>query len=177
MLAAILVSGACVGYLAFTFTAGIRFLGWEGVVWQRGAYDCGPAALQMIFSHFRIDSDYLELTRRLETASGGTSMLRLKRAAEARGLRCSGWRLSTRDLRDIPLPAILFMRRNHFVVLDSQTPAGALVIRDPARGRLLVTARRFASVWDGEALLFTRPGAGKPPDCRWFDQASVRGPR
>jgi len=89
-----------------------RFLGREGVVWQRDAYDCGAAALQMVLMHFRIAADYDRLSLRLEVNSGGTSMLRIKHAAESHGLRCQGWRLTIRDLSDIPRPAILFLRRN-----------------------------------------------------------------
>ena len=148
--------------------SGIVFIGGEGVVRQQHSYDCGAAALQMVFTHFHISSRYGELLHQLETDAGGASMLELKRAAEARGLLCSGWRLRTRDLPEIPFPAILFMRRNHFVVLDSYRRAGAAFIRDPARGRLQITTKKLESMWGGETLLFHQPGDGPAGVERWF---------
>jgi ATP-binding cassette subfamily B protein RaxB len=147
---------------------GISILGGEGVVWQKDSSDCGAASLQMVFSHFKMASDYEDLARVLGVNPEGTSMLRLKRAAEARGLLCRGWRLTTRDLPAIPLPAILLLRRNHFVVLDSYSPGACLVIRDPARGRLQLSMRKLESIWGGETLLFTKPGKDSAAGIRWF---------
>jgi len=165
LLCAFLLSLFGSAYLTFS---GIRNLGGEGVVWQRSTTDCGAAALQMIFAHFNIVADYAELAFRLELATGGTSMLRLKRAAEARGLLCRGWRLAARDLPAIPLPAILLLRGNHFVVLDSYVTGGSFFIRDPSRGKLQLTTRKLESIWRGEILLFTQPGREPAGSERWF---------
>lgn len=170
-LCALGVSVMLVFYCAQSLTNGVVYKGGEGVVWQRDSYDCGAAALQMVFTHFSIASDYDDLLLRLEISPGGTSMLRLKHAAEAKGLRCSGWRLTTRDLPDIPLPAILFMRKNHFVVLDTFNPAGTIIIRDPARGRLQLTLQKLESIWRGESLLFYRPGS--TGNSRWFEPPRI----
>ena len=170
LLCAFVVFVFSAGYVRFS---GVRNLGGEGVVRQKYATDCGAAALQMIFSHFEIASDYEDLTLGLGVTSEGTSMLRLKHAAEARGLLCRGWRLTASDLSDIPLPAILSLRRNHFVVLDSYSPGRDLVIRDPARGRLQLSMRKLESIWGGETLLFTQPGKG-PAGCeRWFGSSPI----
>jgi ABC-type bacteriocin/lantibiotic exporter with double-glycine peptidase domain len=151
--------------------SGIVFVGEEGVVWQKNSHDCGAAALQMVLSHFNIASDYNDLMLRLKVNSGGTNMLHLKRAAEARGLLCSGWRLTKLDLPNIPLPAILFVRWNHFVVLDSYSPAGTVLIRDPARGRLQITTQKLESMWGGETLLFYQSGNGSAGGGRWFGRS------
>jgi ABC-type bacteriocin/lantibiotic exporter with double-glycine peptidase domain len=127
----------------------------------------------MVFDHFEIATDYSDLAFGLGVTPEGTSMLRLKGAAEARGLRCRGWRLAMRDLPGIPLPAILFLRRNHFVVLDSYGPGGPLFIRDPSRGRLQLTARKLESIWGGEILLFVQPGKEPAGSERWFGSSPI----
>lgn len=157
------------GYLAYGLGSGFTDAGTEGVVRQRGSSDCGAAALQMVFAHFNVECDYERLASKLEIGSGGTSMLRLKRVAESEGLRCRGWRLAARDLNSIPLPAILFLRRNHFVVLDALDTGDGLFVRDPARGRLRITRRKLASIWRGEALLFSAPVSGSPGTAFWFE--------
>jgi ABC-type bacteriocin/lantibiotic exporter with double-glycine peptidase domain len=170
LLSALAVSIFGSAYLALS---GVRNLGGEGVVWQRSDTDCGAAALKMVFNHFNIASDYQQLALGLGLASGGTTMLRLKNAAEARGLLCRGWRLAVQDLPDIPLPAIILLRRNHFVVLDSYSHDGSLFIRDPSRGRLQLTARKLESIWGGEILLFIQPGREPPRSERWFGSSPL----
>jgi predicted double-glycine peptidase len=44
----------------------------------------------------------------------------------------------------------------HFAVF-SGLENGLVVLRDPARGRIRVTAQRFLSEWDGSALILTGP--------------------
>lgn len=173
ILSAVCASVVIFFYLLTHLVTGVRFVGGEGVVWQKTPSDCGAAALQMVLSHFNVASDYDDLTLGLGVTSDGTSMLRLKRAAEARGLLCRGWRLAIRDLPNIPLPAILYLRRNHFVVLDSYSPGGPIFIRDPAWGRLQLTARKLESIWGGEILLFTQPGKGPAGSERWFGSLPI----
>lgn len=129
--------------------------------------DCGGAALKMILDHYGIQTDYRQLLQRLQTGARGTAMLNMREAAKAEGLICEGWRLAARDLPAIPLPAVLLMRRDHFVVLDGLEP-GHVSILDPARGRLRLTLRALLSSWHGETLLFYKPGAVPDRLGRWF---------
>ncbi len=141
----------------YDFSPGVTYLGRDDVFMQTNAHDCGAAALKMILSHYRIDVPYEELLSQLDDSPKGVSMLRLQQAAQRNGLRCEGWRLSFDDLRRAPLPAILFVRRNHFAVLDAFTAAGEPLIRDPARGKLRYTPRLLQSIWKGETMLFAIP--------------------
>jgi ABC-type bacteriocin/lantibiotic exporter with double-glycine peptidase domain len=155
LLAGVLVSaGLC--WAGARFLGGVTYQGSEGVFFQRDASDCGAAALKMIFENHGIRVGYDNLLAELATSPSGTSMLRLKQLSEASGLRCEGWRLTLSDLRRAPLPAILFVGGKHFIVLDSFTVSGEALIRDPSRGRLRVSPRRLATMWQGETLLFLR---------------------
>lgn len=124
------------------------------VVRQQKNSDCGPAALKMVLDHYGITGATLaELEVATGTGPDGTSMLALKRAAEARGLNGQGLRLSVERLDDIPLPAIAHVHGDHFVVIRS---AGEeLVIDDPSLGRLRMNSRTFERSWDGVLLTFT----------------------
>jgi len=136
---------------------------------QRHEWDCGVAALKMVLDHYGIQTAYDELLRRADTGTrAGTSMLALKQLSESHGLRCAGWRLAACDLRGIPLPAILLLRRGHFVVLSSISAANEVILLDPARGRLRVSLRRLRSLWEGEALLFNSHESIPDSYERWF---------
>ncbi|MBZ5498588.1 MAG: hypothetical protein LAP85_19505 [Acidobacteriia bacterium] len=156
------------------FLGGARYLGREGVFFQQAHNDCGGAALKMIFDHFGISLDYGLLLQRLADGPEGTTMLSIKKLAEAEGLLCAGWRLALQDLHDIPLPAVLLLRRNHFVVMASRSPAAEIQILDPVRGRLGISVCNLQTVWRGEILLFCSPGRGAWQRGRWFGRRNHR---
>lgn len=124
------------------------------VVRQQKRSDCGPAALKMVFDHHGITGTTLaELEVDTGTGPDGTSMLALKKAAEARGLAGHGLRLPVERLDDIPMPVIAHVHGDHFVVIRS---AGEeLVIDDPSLGRLRMSSRTFERSWDGVVLAFS----------------------
>jgi ABC-type bacteriocin/lantibiotic exporter with double-glycine peptidase domain len=138
------------------FLEGTRFLGRRGVFFQQEHHDCGCAALMMILSHFDLTIDYGWLRQLLCCGPEGTTLLSLKRSAEAAGLKCDGWRLTPPDLMSIPLPAVLLLCRKHFAVMQSFESPDSITILDPVRGRLRIGIRRLASLWNGETLLFCK---------------------
>ncbi|MGA2262090.1 MAG: cysteine peptidase family C39 domain-containing protein [Acidobacteriota bacterium] len=158
----------CALWFPHHFLSDTQFLGRDGVFFQQSHSDCGGAALKMIFDHFCIPMDYGLLLQRLGTGPEGTTMLSIRQVAVAEGLRCEGWRLAPRDLPAIPLPAILLLRRSHFVVLESVNAAGEILILDPVRGKLRISVQKLLSVWKGETLLFSKPGTDADQYRRWF---------
>ena len=132
---------------------GGEFLGREGVRMQCREYECGVAALLMVYDHFGIASTPHELTSNLRCGVNGTSMLSLQREAEKRGLDAAGWRLSFAELAHQRFPAILFVHHDHFIVADSIV-GDAAYVRDPAVGRMRIPQRKLLRIWGGEALLF-----------------------
>lgn len=156
-LLAIVMVAASLCWFGYSLFHGVTYLGSDGVYLQKSSWDCGDAALKMIFDHYGIPVVYDDLLSQLDASAAGTSMLSLKKLSEAKGLHCEGWRLTFEDLRHAPLPAILILRGSHYVVLDSLTPSGEVLLRDPARGKLLLSPRKLKSIWKGEALLFLSP--------------------
>ena len=135
---------------------GASYLGIQGVALQTKPNACGPASLKMVLDHFGLLVALGELEKQVVLTRRGTSMLALKEAAERRGLCAEGWRLNRQDLFRIPFPAIILIRADHFVVVDSISPQGSVYVRDPAIGRLRIPLDRVDAMWHGETLVFTR---------------------
>ena len=130
----------------------------EGVVFQDNPNSCGAAAMKMVLESHGIDRSLGDLERDLRVRSGGVSMLMLKEYAERSWLKAQGWKLSPEDLLPLPKPAILFVHKHHYVVLDSVATL-TLMLRDPGFGRVEMTKEQLQTVWNGEALSFrVRPG-------------------
>jgi len=135
---------------------GGRYLGRAGVVFQRGANDCGAAALKMVFDHYGLARPLEDWQPEVIDRPEGSSMLRLKQVAEKWGLSADGWRIAPDDLDRIPLPAIALLNRNHYVVVESLAGAGQLIYVDPALGRVIMSRRLFLLKSRGEMLLLRK---------------------
>jgi hypothetical protein len=133
---------------------GARFVGEAGVVLQSRWNDCGAASLTMVFAAHGISCDARDLARMLRLTPRGTSMAELRRAACAFGVPARSWAIQPRVLKQIPLPAVAFVKRNHFVVLRRWIEPEVLEVDDPALGRLRWPLRSFARIWSGETLVF-----------------------
>lgn len=130
------------------------YLGSCGVVLQSKWNNCGPAALKMIFDHYHIPSSVEEIEQSVGLTDEGSSMLALKRIALTKGLKTEGWKLSFRDFATRPFPLLVYIRNDHFVVVDSVV-ADAIFIRDPAVGKLKLSQSKFLNIWNGETLVFS----------------------
>jgi ABC-type bacteriocin/lantibiotic exporter with double-glycine peptidase domain len=140
--------------LSHIITSG-GYLGQDSVILQRAKNDCGPASLKMILDRYGIPSTLHELAALSGTNERGTSLLGLKNAAQQKGLQVEAWRLSLRDLKEIHLPALLFVDGNHYVVLQQITSNDEFIILDPAIGILTYSAADLKLSWSGEALVFS----------------------
>lgn len=131
---------------------GYTFLGTNNVVLQQEHSDCGLAALANLFAHYGMETSLEEIKSNVETTEKGTSMLQLRQMAEIKGLKAQGWKYSWEDFQNTTLPAIVFVRGNHYVVVESIHDDESLVVVDPAIGRLRVSVRSFRRIWSGETL-------------------------
>lgn len=137
------------------FFKGARYLGEEGVTFQKHSHDCGPAALKMVFDYFKIPVTLEEISENVLWEKG-SSMLSLKKMAELKGLKAEGWRFTFKDLKKIKIPAIVFVGGDHFVVISKITEDGKIIILDPAIGKLKYSSRRFRKMWKGETLILKK---------------------
>ena len=132
---------------------------------QRSRDSCGPASLrrarQWILSRaehqpVRTMTQTLQDNRRLvdsvlQTAGRGCSLGEIHRAATRLGLQSS--LVSVHDLKRVAPPAILHLRRGHFVLLEN-IRSHTVQIFDPAHGVLRLQPQQLAAQLSGAALQF-----------------------
>ncbi len=147
------------GWCAFrTYGGRSRALAGPGAARQRYADGCGAAALQLLLQECagrRWNQNLLyALTRQPE---GGTSLARLHSVARRLGALCDVDTLESAPAAWV-VPALVHLRRRHFVVLVEMHEGRAEII-DPACGRLAVETGALRTAASGLALRcsVTRP--------------------
>jgi ATP-binding cassette subfamily B protein len=115
--------------------------------------DCGAASLGMICRHFGRKVSLARIRQLCHTATDGTSLKALCRAATELGLAARALKVSVRNLPAMPLPAIVHWEGNHWIVLYDVEPEFVRVA-DPALGLRKLPRRQFEANWTGYAALF-----------------------
>lgn len=133
---------------------GARFISAHNVVLQSRSNDCGAASLKMILATRGVERSVSDLASDLQLTPQGTSLLNLRRTAAKLGVPARSWFIRREDLTRIPLPAIAFINKNHFVVIRRFIAPEVLEVDDPALGKLQWPARAFQRFWSGETLVF-----------------------
>ena len=115
--------------------------------------DCGAASLGMICRHFGKKVSLARIRQLCHTATDGTSLKALVRAATELGLAGRALKVSMRNLPMMPLPAIVHWEGDHWIVLYDVDPQFVRVA-DPALGLRKLPRRDFESKWTGYTALF-----------------------
>jgi hypothetical protein len=135
---------------------GFKYLGPIGIASPLDCKGCGPATMQFILRQDGVDVPFEMLQREMMDRPQGTSMRRMKEVAERHGFRTTARRVSLGEVPRIPLPSIALFRRRHYVVVQTFTPDGSLIIVDPSIGRCRVPAAQFLKDCNGEMLLIQK---------------------
>ena len=115
--------------------------------------DCGLAAIATVAPLLGVSlPEYGELLARYPPHSYGYSADDLAHIASALGIRLQPVRVNAAGLRSIPLPALLHLRTDHFVVLVDRSPS-AWQVANPARGVQRLRPAVVESLAAGTALL------------------------
>ena len=123
------------------------------LIQQIDEMDCGAASLGMICRHFGRKVSLARIRQLCHTATDGTSLKALVRAATELGLAARALKASFRNLPMMPLPAIVHWEGDHWIVLYDVDPEFVRVA-DPALGLRKLPRREFESKWTGYAALF-----------------------
>ena len=115
--------------------------------------DCGAASLGMICRHYGRKVSLARIRQLCHTATDGTSLKALCRAASELGLAARALKVSLRNLPMMPLPAIVHWEGNHWIVLYD-VDKEFVRVADPALGLRKMPRREFEAKWTGYAALF-----------------------
>lgn len=106
---------------------------------QISTIDCGPACLQMVSAYYGKKMSLQTIKGLCESTRVGVSVREMIGCCEKIGLQAVAVNVDVKDLRRMPLPAILYLKRGHFVVLDrsyKKRNKDYFRIIDPSRGRV-----------------------------------------
>jgi len=117
---------------------------------------CGAKALATILRLKNIKTSEREISTLLPPNDIRVSMQDLKKAAEVKGLKVTGVRLTPAQLKTIETPVIAQVKPGHYIVISSVNEKGFTLI-DPVRGERPFTISETAlqKDWTGYVLLFT----------------------
>src|SRR5436189_2324516 len=122
-------------------------------IMQIDEMDCGAASLGMICRHFGRKVSLARIRQLCNTATDGTSLKALSRAANELGLAARALKISLRNLPLMPLPAIVHWEGDHWIVLHD-VDEQFVRVADPAFGLRKLPRREFEAKWTGYAALF-----------------------
>src|SRR5579885_2224608 len=85
---------------------------------QMEAAECGAVALGIVLGYYGRFLSLETLRRECGISREGADIYTLVRVAEYYGLETEVYSADLEDLQDSPLPAIVFWKLNHFIVLE-----------------------------------------------------------
>lgn len=119
---------------------------------QLEARDCGPTCLRIVARAYGKKYSLAELKDACTVTRQGVSLQDIINGASQLGMQSLSVKIPLKNIGELPLPAILYWRQEHYVVLYriSDTKNGnKYYISDPAFGRIKLSEETFTSAWVG----------------------------
>lgn len=126
---------------------------------QQSEEDCGAACLVTIAKHYGRIFTFSRVREAIGTGQLGTSLLGLRRGAEAIGFNARGVKASAEivdQLNAISLPAIIHWQGCHWVTLYGQR-GRKYVVADPAIGLRYLSKHELLENWSNRVMLLLEP--------------------
>jgi ABC-type bacteriocin/lantibiotic exporter with double-glycine peptidase domain len=126
---------------------------------QHSEEDCGAACVATVALHHGKRLPLARVRELVGTGAGGTTLLGLRRGADALGFHARAVRADPAlidQLEAIPLPAICHWKGNHWVVLHGRR-GRQFVIADPAVGIRQLPRGEFQAGWANGVMLLLEP--------------------
>ncbi|WP_344068504.1 ATP-binding cassette domain-containing protein [Microbacterium sediminicola] len=122
---------------------------------QLSEVECGAASLAMILAREGRWVPIAEMREACGISRDGATALDLVRAGRDYGIEGKGHLRGLAELNGMAMPAIIWMRESHFVVLEG-AHGGTFTVNDPDKGRVRMSAEQFADQYSDAALTFER---------------------
>jgi ABC-type bacteriocin/lantibiotic exporter with double-glycine peptidase domain len=139
---------------------------------DRESVMCGPFSLSLAMKLIGIDCSIYVLAGDLKLSPAGISMAELGQLANAKGVQAVPYKLSsTQDLLQLTsqTPAIVLLRKNHFVTVWSAGGDQLWLAEYPKKARRIHHAQLVQEQWNPRVLVISRPNAKSPfPEKRNF---------
>lgn len=132
------------------------------VVLQLERTECGAACLAMILAHHGKPTPLAVVREACGAGRDGTTALAIAQAARGFGLRVRSYSAELDAFPTVELPAVVFWRFEHFLVVERYGADGVDVV-DPAVGRRRLTPKEFDEGFTGVVLCF-EPGERFRPE-------------
>lgn len=119
---------------------------------QLESNDCAAACVSMILSHFKKNVRLEDIKVHFELTRAGVSIEEIIEVTGKMGLESTALALNLAQLEEIPLPAILYWKQSHFVILeDIKVKKGnrQYLLADPSYGRSVLDSETFSKEWLG----------------------------
>ncbi|MEQ8756245.1 MAG: peptidase domain-containing ABC transporter [Coleofasciculus sp. G1-WW12-02] len=132
-------------------------------VLQHSEEDCGAACLATITKHHGRTFTISRIREAVGTGQQGTTLLGLKRGAEALGFNARSVKATPEILDKLdqaPLPAVIHWKGYHWVVLYGQR-GKKYIIADPGVGIRYLSKTELAQGWFNGVMLLLQPDASR----------------
>lgn len=146
----------------------------QNVVKQKLDASCGAAALTTLMGHYfgekiteqeildilKVRTDKLTEEERNRKKKSGFSLLDLKYAAQQKGYKAAGFKLTIEQLRQLKAPVIVYVEPfgyHHFAVLRG-IAGDRVFLADPSRGNLRMNLAHFKDEYGGIVFALGKEG-------------------
>lgn len=110
--------------------------------------DCGQSCVRMIARHHGLEIDYKYLCALADSDRQGLAVNEIVNLLDRIGFDAFAVNLDMKHVESMPLPAILFWNKNHYVVLYKiDLKKDVFHIADPALGKIKVKREDFISAF------------------------------